>query len=181
MDLRRDAFTAGAQWALSLEKVCRRPWPAPAVGTVGRLHVDPNAANVVPGRVEMIAEVRSIDPGVIDEILRLVRAEGAAIEQARGVSVTFEDMSATAAVAVTDDVQQRLADACLAVSGLPPLRLPSGAGHDANQMSRLGPVGMLFVPSAGGRSHCPEEWTDLDHAALGTAALGTAVQAFLAE
>jgi N-carbamoyl-L-amino-acid hydrolase len=49
--------------------------------------------------------------------------------------------------------------------------LASGAGHDAVQMARLGPVGMLFVPSRGGRSHCPEEWTEPGHLEAGVAAL----------
>jgi len=55
--------------------------------------------------------------------------------------------------------------------GLAFVELPSGAGHDAVQMARLGPMGMLFVPSAGGRSHCPEEWTAPEHVEAGTSAL----------
>jgi N-carbamoyl-L-amino-acid hydrolase len=59
----------------------------------------------------------------------------------------------------------------LAQLGLLSIELPSGAGHDTVQMARLGPVGMLFVPSAGGRSHCPEEWTSPERLESGVNAL----------
>ncbi|MFH0070932.1 M20/M25/M40 family metallo-hydrolase, partial [Peribacillus sp. NPDC056705] len=53
----------------------------------------------------------------------------------------------------------------------PMMQLPSGAGHDANQLARIAPIGMIFVPSRGGRSHCPEEWTDYEQVAAGVEAL----------
>ena len=86
-------------------------------------------------------------------------------------------MSHEAPVPIDEPVQAVLADVVAAL-GQPVKRLPSFAGHDANQIAKIAPVGMLFVPSRGGRSHCPEEWTDLADAALGARALGEAVLRF---
>jgi N-carbamoyl-L-amino-acid hydrolase len=72
-----------------------------------------------------------------------------------------ETVSAVDPVLADDGVRAAIDEAGKRI-GMPPLALPSGAGHDAAQMSALGPMGMIFVPSRDGRSHCPEEWTELD-------------------
>jgi N-carbamoyl-L-amino-acid hydrolase len=88
-----------------------------------------------------------------------IRARAAAIAQARGVSIEFKDLEATAVPALTDArIQSMITDAAhaLALTAMP---LPSGAGHDAQDMAVLAPIGMIFVPSAGGISHAPREYT----------------------
>ncbi|HEX9476638.1 MAG TPA: M20/M25/M40 family metallo-hydrolase, partial [Candidatus Dormibacteraeota bacterium] len=127
-------------------------------------------ANVVPGKAEMWAEFRSIDGGWLDE--RRARFEQSAAEAGsrRGVSASVRRLSRTEPVVASEEVMSAMTKA-IGGLGLGFVSLPSGAGHDAVQMARLGPVGMLFVPSAGGRSHCPEEWTAPEHIEAGAAAL----------
>jgi len=174
MGLRRDALAGAAEVILALE----REWQdGGGVGTVGRLNVSPNATNVVPGAVELWAEMRSIDPQ------RLTSAEASFLEAARtiaaqrGLTADIDALSREEPVPIAEHVQAELGEVLRAM-GHPVKRLPSFAGHDANQVAKVAPVGMLFVPSRGGRSHCPEEWTDLADAALGARALGEAVLHF---
>jgi N-carbamoyl-L-amino-acid hydrolase len=174
MALRHDALAGAAEVVLALERL----WQDGAgVGTVGRLRVEPNATNVVPGQVELWAEMRSVDASVLQQRSDAFPRDVEAIAQRRGLSVECYALSAESPVLIDDDVQSVLAETVAAL-GHPPRRLPSFAGHDANQIARIAPIGMLFVPSRDGRSHCPEEWTDLADIALGTRALGEAVLRF---
>jgi N-carbamoyl-L-amino-acid hydrolase len=88
--------------------------------------------------------------------------------------VRVDTLSYEPPVPVPDDMQALLGDV-LRELGQPVRYLPSYAGHDANQLAKIAPIGMLFVPSRAGRSHCPAEWTDLADVALGAQALGLAV------
>ncbi len=166
MAARHDALSAAAEAVLAVERLAS----AGGVGTTGRLEVLRGGANVVPGKAEMWAEFRSIDGGWLDE--RRARFEQSAAEAGsrRGVSASVRRLSRTEPVVASEEVMSAMTKA-IGGLGLGFVSLPSGAGHDAVQMARLGPVGMLFVPSAGGRSHCPEEWTAPEHIEAGAAAL----------
>jgi beta-ureidopropionase / N-carbamoyl-L-amino-acid hydrolase len=174
MGLRRDALAGAAEVVLALERMWQ---PGRGVGTVGRLRVEPNATNVVPGAVELSAEMRSVDAALLESNRRQFPDDVRLVAAQRGLVVAIDDMSHEAPVPIDERVQAVLADV-VAAMGQPVKRLPSFAGHDANQLAKIAPVGMLFVPSRGGRSHCPEEWTDLADAALGARALGEAVLRF---
>jgi N-carbamoyl-L-amino-acid hydrolase len=102
------------------------------------------------------------------------------IADRRQLQCKVDELSFEAPVPIRDWIQEALASVVNSV-GQPVRRLPSFAGHDANQIAKIAPIGMLFVPSRGGRSHCPEEWTDLADAALGARALGEAVLKFDSE
>jgi beta-ureidopropionase / N-carbamoyl-L-amino-acid hydrolase len=174
MAMRRDALGCASEIVLALEQL----WQDGAgVGTVGRMRVEPNATNVVPGTVELWAEMRSVNAGALAErsqdFARMVHAVG----NRRSLQVELQQLTSEAPVPVGEDVQATLAQV-LEDLGHPPRKLPSYAGHDGNQMAKIAPIGMLFVPSRAGRSHCPEEWTDLADIALGTRALGEAVLRF---
>ena len=88
----------------------------------------------------------------------------------RGVASTLTRLSRTEPVATASEVRSAIERAADGL-GLRRLALPSGAGHDAVQMARLGPIGMIFAPSRDGRSHCPEEWTKPEHVEAGAAVL----------
>ncbi|KAI7256858.1 hypothetical protein KC345_g10913, partial [Hortaea werneckii] len=182
MTMRRDALTAAGELFVELERICREPYEAPVVGTVGVVHVSPNAANVVPGEVTFKFEVRSVDPALIDVVCSRYLESARQLVEVRGLELHVTPLTRSEPVAVSDIVQEALTAACgevLLESGgqgaetVP--QIPSGAGHDGNQLSRIAPIGMLFVPSLGGRSHCPEEWTDIQPIAQGTSALARAV------
>jgi N-carbamoyl-L-amino-acid hydrolase len=167
MDRRHDALSAAAETVLAIERLAAR---GGGVTNTGRIEAQPGALNVVPGHVRLWAELRSIDAKWLDE--RHARLEEAAREAGsrRGVAVAVELLSRTEPV-ITSEVVRTAMRSAIDGLGLRHLTLPSGAGHDTGHMSRLGPVGMLFVPSAGGRSHCPEEWTAPEQLEAGTAAL----------
>ncbi|MBI3977602.1 MAG: Zn-dependent hydrolase [Chloroflexi bacterium] len=170
MDVRRDALAAAAELVLAVEAICRAPQGAPLVGTVGRITVHPNAPNVVPGSVELFAEMRSISQPVLDGATAAFEDAIRRLAAARGVDAAADLVSTAAPAPVSPAMQDRIAGACDAL-GLSYTHLPSGAGHDAMHLATIAPMGMIFVPSVGGRSHCPEEWTDWSDVAAGVAAL----------
>jgi beta-ureidopropionase / N-carbamoyl-L-amino-acid hydrolase len=174
MSRRRDALAAAAEIVLALEDLWR---DGRGVGTVGRLSLAPNATNVVPGSVELWAEMRSVVPEVLEQRAHTFASAARDLAARRDVQVQVDQISAEAPVAVSQGVQDLL-DGVLVELGQPVKHLPSFAGHDANQIARFAPIGMLFMPSRDGRSHCPEEWTDLADVALGARALGQAVLSF---
>ena len=177
MDRRQDALAAAAEIILALEAA----WQDGAgVGTAGRLAIRPNATNVVPGWVELWAEMRSVDRDRLEQARLAFPEQIREFADRRGVRARIDAVSAEEPVPIPPDVQATFAGV-LEEIGHPPRRLPSYAGHDGNQMTKIAPIGMLFVPSRAGRSHCPEEWTDLEDVALGIDALGRALLRFDAE
>ena len=169
MALRRDAMSAAAQIALTVRRiageleVCR-------VGTVGTIEAHPNAGNVIPGRVQLGCEFRDerMESLAAAEVeLRRTAEEVAHAEQV-GISVTAQRN--TPSVPVSGGMQQLAADAA-DMAGLAHISLPSGAGHDAQAIAAITPAAMLFVPSVGGISHAPAEYTDPEDCANGAQVL----------
>ena len=177
MNRRRDALAAAAEIVLALEALWREAEPPGGVGTAGRIFVAPNAGNVVPGAVELWAEQRSIEPELLLRQETAFQKRVREIAGRRGVEAEVERVSHETPTPLPKRMQDGLA-AVVRDLGLPERRLPSYAGHDTMHVARIAPAGMLFVPSRGGRSHCPEEWTELDAWAMGVRALGEAVLRF---
>ncbi|GHI01076.1 Zn-dependent hydrolase [Neobacillus kokaensis] len=177
MDMRNDALTAAAEMALALEKIAGGTYEQPVVGTVGVFNNFPNASNVVPGNVEFQVEIRSISEDVIDRVANEFLAKADAISSRRNVGLEIEKVSRSRAIVIKDEVKQLLQHACKSVTDHV-IELPSGAGHDANQVSLLAPAGMVFIPCKDGRSHCPEEWAEQEDLYLGAKALLNAVLEF---
>jgi N-carbamoyl-L-amino-acid hydrolase len=167
---RRDALVAAARLVLAVrEEVMARP--GRQVGNVGFLQVLPGAPNVVPGLVRLPVELRDLDRRVIDDMAARIRARAEAIGKETGVAVTMERY-ATDEPALTDPALQDLVEATARGASYSTLRLPSGAGHDAQSLGRAGiPIGMIFVPSKGGISHSPRELTEWDDATRGAEVL----------
>jgi len=166
MDSRHDALCAAAEAVVAVERLAS----GGGVGTTGRLEVFPGAANVVPGKAEMWAEFRSIDGAWLDERHRSFTQVAAEAGARRGVAARVSALSRTEPVTTSAEIRDAMT-AAIEGLGLEFRVLPSGAGHDTVQMARLGRVGMIFVPSAGGRSHCPDEWTAPEHVEAGASAL----------
>ncbi len=167
MNQRRDALLAAAELILAVNRVVTGV-PGRQVGTVGRITAEPGAPNVIPGRVRMSLELRDLSAEKIAQLFERIREEARAIERRRGVTITFTPIEATAMPALTDERLRRLIAETARELGLRFLFLPSGAGHDAQNMARLAPTGMIFIPSVGGISHSPQEYTrpeDLAHGA----------------
>lgn len=139
------------------------------VGTVGTLRVEPGASNVIPGRVVMECELRSLSDARLDgaeaDLMGRVRAAGGAARRTGSKEPVRCDPGLVAAL--------DQATACL---GVGVRHLPSGAGHDAMSIASICPVAMLFVPSERGISHAPAEWTPPEDCVLGARALLAALR-----
>jgi N-carbamoyl-L-amino-acid hydrolase len=174
MSLRRDALTGAAEMILALERICRARQQESVVGTAGWLSLKPNAANVVPGQVTFLAEIRAVQAGDIDASLEQFIAESTEVAGRRRLEILVEPVSYSKPVEIDSTIVDLLLRAANETAA-PAKRLPSGAGHDANQMALIAPVGMLFVPSRDGLSHCPEEWSELSDITAGIEAMIRAV------
>ena len=169
MSLRRDALAGAAEAILAVER-----FAGGGVATVGRIEIRPGAHNVVPAEADLWAEARSPDAGWLDNFGRNLAEELDAIGTRRHLGTKLSWISREHPVTATDWVADAIGEAARS-RGVEPMSIPSGAGHDASHMARLGPMGMVFVPSRAGRSHCPEEWTDLEDIGLGIAVLAEAI------
>ncbi len=129
-----------------------------SVGTVGRLAVLPGAPNVIPGRVVLTLELRDLEVAKIEALFVRVEAEAQRIAVGNGTKVSFIPTLANEPAPTDQRVRDAVSSAATAL-GLKPHGMPSGAGHDAQNMTVLGPSGMLFVPSVDGISHSPREHT----------------------
>lgn len=149
MARRRDALVMAAPFITAVREVAIRH---AIVGTIGRLEVHPGAPNVIPGRVTLDLEMRSMDDDVLDTAAR----ELAALAAANGGD--FVHGNRKEPVPAAPPLMAAIERACQAV-GLASTRMPSGAGHDAMNMAALCPYAMIFVPSQAGISHAPTEFT----------------------
>lgn len=170
MDTRKDALTASAELVLALERIAQKKSQRGSVATVGVLHNSPNAANVVPGKVTMVTDIRSTRLTLIERAERAFQKELHRIAAGRGVDINFERLNRSLPVAMDGWVMESIQESCRAC-GTSYHLMASGAGHDASHLSGIARAGMVFVPSHLGRSHCPEEWTDFEHIALGAQVL----------
>ncbi len=172
MDMRQDALTAAASLVLKAEE---EAWDLNHttgffVGTVGQLVVEPNAANVVPGRVRLTVEFRSGSDAARQSFIASLQRFADEVISETGVRITFERLSDAAPAVCSDVVRAAIRDAC-ATTGVACTDMASGAGHDAMHVANAGPMGMIFIPCRGGRSHCPEEWVEPKDLAAGAAVL----------
>ncbi|MCH8254157.1 MAG: hydantoinase/carbamoylase family amidase, partial [Gemmatimonadetes bacterium] len=162
---RRDALLAAARFVDAVNEVVTSV-PGKQVGTVGRLEVEPGAPNVVPGRVTLTLELRDLDMEKIDSIYEKITTAGHRIGDRSGTTFSFDQFYVSRA-APTDERLRRLVAQSAAELGLSASRMPSGAGHDAQSIALLAPVGMIFIPSVGGISHSPKELSHPNHIANG--------------
>jgi len=158
MDQRHDALLTASELVLAVNAAATE-FSGRQVATVGQIRAEPGAPNVIPGRVVLSIEVRDLDAARIQTVFERIRGRAGEIARAGGTSIEFRDLEATAAPALTDPRIQRIIDSAAHALGLTTMAMPSGAGHDAQDIARIAPIGMIFVPSVGGISHSPREYT----------------------
>lgn len=166
MNRRRDALLAAAKLTQAVNEVATG-LEGRQVATVGRMQAFPGAPNVIPGRVEMSLEVRDLETEKIEQVYEAIVARADAISEESGVEIAFERLDVASAPALTDPAIRDIIAAAAEDSGLSFRFMPSGAGHDAQDMATVAPTGMIFVPSRGGISHSPEEFTSAEDLANG--------------
>ena len=167
MDRRRDALVTAAEFTLAVNRVASAT-PGTQVATVGRISAEPGAPNVIPGRVKLSLEIRDLATDKMESVFRAVEAEAKRIAAGRGTSIRFEEVQLSLTPAPTDERLRKAIESAAASLGLSHRRMPSGAGHDAQDMAHVAPMGMVFVPSKGGISHAPQEYTAPADLANGT-------------
>ena len=173
MPIRQDAMIAASHLTLAVREIVTK-YPGRQVGTVGHIHVTPNAPNVIPGRVEMTIELRDLSTEKLEKIGAEIRARGAQIAKDTRTTVGIGPLSRNPPALASSDMQELIERSAKSL-GLTSVRMPSGAGHDAQMMAQLSPMGMIFVPSIGGISHSPKELTTWEDCARGANVLLGAV------
>jgi allantoate deiminase len=169
MGERKDALAAAAECVLAVEEASSAA-AGGAIATVGEIDVLPGAQNVVPGSATFSLDVRSVSPRRRADLLTAILDRVERICTRRGVAWKLERLGDAGPVPMTEEVARVLASACDRLGVAAP-RLPSMAGHDAQNLAAIGvPTGMLFVRSTHG-SHNPDEHADAADAALGAKAL----------
>lgn len=157
MDQRQNALLSAAELVLAVDRIVRAE-PGRQVGTVGRLLVKPGAPNVVPGEVALTVELRDLSMEKVEALWDRVYRELQAITAKHGTTFRFAQQHSNVAALSDPNVREVIADA-VAGLGFTSQVMPSGAGHDAQDLARIGPMGMIFVPSVRGISHSPAEFT----------------------
>jgi N-carbamoyl-L-amino-acid hydrolase len=158
MNRRRNAMLTAAELVLAVDRIVKA-MPGRQVGTVGRLLVEPGAPNVVPGRVRLTVELRDLRTATIETLWDQIRAELEQLARKHDTPATWERQHANVDPALSDPRVRELISEAAGALDLSYKHMPSGAGHDAQTLARICPMGMLFVPSVDGISHSPEEFT----------------------
>ena len=152
---RHDALLAASRFVELVHEVVTSE-PGAQVGTVGRLQASPGAPNAIAGRAVCSLELRDLDPALIGRLFRRIEAKANGIGAGTGTAFTFTQALATVPAPSDPRIRRAIAEAASAL-GCSTLEMPSGAGHDAQSLAPLAPIGMIFVPSVGGVSHSPAE------------------------
>ena len=160
MAVRRDAGLALARFCVEIDDRFPAVGGPRTVWTTGRITLDPGAPSIIPGSAEMLFQIRDDDPGVIARLEELLRSMAAEVTAHGRCSVAVERIRTGAPAMMDASIQEAIESASASLAGGRSLRMPSGAGHDAQILATIMPAGMLFVPSIGGISHHWSENTD---------------------
>jgi N-carbamoyl-L-amino-acid hydrolase len=158
MNMRSDALLAAAKFIVAVNEEITKI-PGKQVGTVGKIAALPGAFNVIPGKVNLGLEIRDLNYEKIWQLFKAIEQRAKNIETASGTHFTFNYQNNASKPALTDKSIQDKIVANAKALGLTYQFMQSGAGHDAQEISTIAPVGMIFVPSVAGISHSPKEFT----------------------
>lgn len=164
MTLRHDALVEASDLIIYVNELAKTVGEG-TVGTVGKIRIEPGAANVVPGKVIMSVDIRSMDRMIMDEIWGKLKS-GADVLKEKGFEVNYSNKLYVPPVSLDENIRDIIKSVAEKL-GYKHRGMVSGAGHDAMVMASIAPAAMVFVPSKNGRSHCPEEWTDYEDLAKG--------------
>ncbi len=167
MGLRKDALAAASELVLGVERIAREEAGENTVGTVGYLYVQPGAMNVVPGKVELGIDIRDINSEDKLKAVDAVKKLMGEIAATRGVKVDYEILTHDEPVCLAEKVINAI-ELTAQEKGIPYIKMPSGAGHDAMHMADLTQAGMIFIPSINGISHNIAENSKMEDIVQGT-------------
>jgi N-carbamoyl-L-amino-acid hydrolase len=173
MDQRQDAMLATAKFTVAVNDAIRSE-SGRQVATIGRVVPSPNTMTAIPGQVVFTLDFRDMSVEKLDRIEQQCRALASEIGQATGTQFAFRQVLRSRPAPADPRLMQWIDDSAAALK-LSRMRVPSGAGHDAMELARIAPMGMIFVPSVGGISHSPLEFTAAEDIVNGANVLLNAV------
>ncbi|MBR0906917.1 Zn-dependent hydrolase [Bradyrhizobium liaoningense] len=157
MAVRKDAGLALAKFCVAIDERFPDTCGPRTVWTTGRITLDPGAPSIIPGRAEMLFQIRDDDPAVITRLEQLLQTMADEVSAKGPCTVTVTKLRTGAPAMMNPAFQDAIEAASKAMAGGRSVRMPSGAGHDAQMLATTMPAAMLFVPSIGGISH---HWTE---------------------
>ncbi len=166
MDQRHDAMLTAGRFVDAVNAVATE-MSGRHVATVGKIEAHPGAPNVIPGRVELSLEIRDLEMDKIDRVFEAVAEAAGELALRNETTIALEQYYLSRA-APTDTRLREIVASSAERLGLSTLWMPSGAGHDAQSIARLAPVGMIFIPSVAGISHSPKEYSHPEAIEAGT-------------
>ncbi len=155
MPLRRDALVAAARFIVAVQETARAT--EGLVATVGQIQALPGASNAIPGRAVLSLDLRHMEEATRRSAIASISAQATEIAERERVGLRWTEITDTAATPCSPQIMEALSASARAL-GVPTKTLASGAGHDAVMISRIAPVGMLFVRCKDGISHNPAEY-----------------------
>lgn len=158
MNMRKDPTLPAARLVLAINEIVTSH-EGNQVGTVGRIQAYPGAGNVIPGEVKLNLELRDLSSEKIWKIYREIEAKANQLAQESNTEVSIIHREVASKPALADPFIQQSIEKSAKGLGFSYRYMPSGAGHDAQEMARLAPMGMIFIPSKDGISHAPKEYS----------------------
>lgn len=174
MQMRKDSMVAASELVQYISDRAGEIGPT-TVGTVGEIYAYPNRPNVIPGKVVFEADLRDVNNANMKQLQGDIMAKAREIQSRRGVTIDIETAFSHGATPLNAEVQS-IIERAAGNLGYSKLRMNSGAGHDSQNMARKVKTGMIFVPSAGGVSHAPTEWTEWEDIERGVRVLAETIR-----
>lgn len=167
MNMRKDALLTASKLIIAVNEVINSV-PGKQVGTVGKINALPGAYNVIPGKVTMGLEIRDLSAPKMEQLFKAIEKKATSIAASSGTKITFQRQANSIKPALTDASVQATITAAAKALGFSSKKMQSGAGHDAQEISEIAPVGMIFIPSKMGISHSPKEFSTATDMANGS-------------
>lgn len=158
MNLRQDALLAASKFIIAVNEVVNSV-PGTQVGTVGKIAVQPGAYNVIPGKVVLGLEIRDLNAAKIEMLFKEMEKRAATIATSTKTKISFERQANESKPALTDKKLQQIINTSAKALGFTTKFMQSGAGHDSQEIAEIAPAAMIFIPSIGGISHSPKEFS----------------------
>ena len=158
MNMRQDALLAASKFIIAVNEVINSV-KGNQVGTIGKIAAMPGAYNVIPGKVLLGLEIRDLSSAKIELLFRAIEKRAVAIALSSKTKISFVRQANASKPALTDKMLQQKINSSAKALGFTTKLMQSGAGHDAQEIALIAPVAMIFVPSVGGISHSPKEFT----------------------
>jgi N-carbamoyl-L-amino-acid hydrolase len=158
MNLRQDALLAASQFIIAVNEVTNSV-KGSQVGTVGKIAIQPGAYNVIPGKVVLGLEIRDLDAAKIEMLFTEMEKRAATIAISSKTKISFDRQPNESKPALTDKALQQVINTTAKSLGFTTKFMQSGAGHDSQHIASIAPAAMIFIPSVGGISHSPKEFS----------------------